>query len=276
MKEAYEKAKKIGGTAARRALAQGRYPFLTDLDHVLAGRGNRQEVRIGTMEIPMCMVTGTKNQSRGESFACNFMPILDSGSEFAVKWQALYDAQMEEGNREPILVYEYLHRFYVAEGNKRVSVLKYLDQPRIQAQVIRLYPKDCSSEEVKLYMEFLEFFQKAPIYELQFSSPGDYRKLAELLGQKKSDPWDAQLVKDVLSAYYIFEKAYAQKPMRGKSTSDAFLMYLSLYSFRTLLDQSDHFVRKLVEIMAKEFREKPKPKSVLGIVGKRPIMTRLR
>ena len=45
------------------------------------------------------------------------MPTLDDDTEFAAKWSRLYDAQIEEGIREPIQVYEYMHAFYVKEGN---------------------------------------------------------------------------------------------------------------------------------------------------------------
>ena len=71
----------------------------------------------------------------------DFLPILPENSEFARKWITLYEAQMEEGIRDPILVYEFMHRFYVQEGNKRVSVMKYLDASRIMARVIRVIPE---------------------------------------------------------------------------------------------------------------------------------------
>ena len=34
-------------------------------------------------------------------------------------------AQQEEGIREPVQAFEFMNRFYVQEGNKRVSVLRY-------------------------------------------------------------------------------------------------------------------------------------------------------
>ena len=84
---------------------------------------------------------GTSTRARTNAFAGNFMPILDWGSEFAAKWAALSDSQMEEGIREPIKVYEYMNRYYVVEGNKRVSVLKYFDAVTIPAMVTRKVPK---------------------------------------------------------------------------------------------------------------------------------------
>ena len=67
---------------------------------------------------------------------------------------------MEEGIRDPILVYEFMHQFYVQEGNKRVSVMKYLDASHIMAKVIRILPEKTDEPSVKLYYEFIEFYQK--------------------------------------------------------------------------------------------------------------------
>ena len=39
-----------------------------------------------------------------------------------------------------IKVYEYMNKYYVIEGNKRVSVLKYFNSPTIAAEVTRKVP----------------------------------------------------------------------------------------------------------------------------------------
>ena len=57
----------------------------------------------------------------GNSYACGRRRAL----EFTDKWKQLCESHLEEGIREPVLVYEYMNRFYVLEGNKRVSVLKF-------------------------------------------------------------------------------------------------------------------------------------------------------
>ena len=63
-------------------------------------------------------------------FSSGFLPIAEPTSEFAMKWSDLIDSQRAEGLRDPIVVFEYLQRFYVQEGNKRVSVSRYLACPR--------------------------------------------------------------------------------------------------------------------------------------------------
>lgn len=79
------------------------------------------------------------------------------------KWSNLYDIQVTEGYRDPVIVTEFMHRFYVQEGNKRVSVLKFLDAPTVSAKVTRLYPGTWDSVESLLYGEFCAFWRVCPI-----------------------------------------------------------------------------------------------------------------
>ena len=88
--EKYAKAKRMGMKAFREAAARGESPYVSILDEILKQEGQSGETRIGTYEIPLSLVVGTRTRSRAESFACNFMPILSERSEFALKWQQLY------------------------------------------------------------------------------------------------------------------------------------------------------------------------------------------
>lgn len=54
---------------------------------------------------------------------------------------------------------EYLNHFYVMEGHKRVSVLKYFGAITIPATVTRLLPKPSDDPEVAAYYEFLDFYK---------------------------------------------------------------------------------------------------------------------
>ncbi len=251
MKDAYTKARHSGVKAYKKALSSGQYPFLTDLDHVLYGKKDRAEVKVGVMDIPMRMITGTKNQMRGESFACNFMPVLAPDSEFAAKWCALFEAQSDEGIRDPVIVYEYLHRFYVVEGNKRVSVLRYLNSPVISAEVTRIMPLKEDDPDIAVYYEFLDFFNRAPIYELQFSNEGDYQKFEKLLGTDEEQEWPVEMVRTVKSAYYRFEENYLKREHFHLSVSDAFLVFLSFYPVSALLESNDHEIKKMMDRISK-------------------------
>lgn len=251
----YRKALKRGEQECRSALAHGRYPYITALEDFMEENRYTAEQHIGIKEIPLSMIAGTKTAGRQKAFSCGFMPILKEGSEFSAKWAQLYDIQAEEGFRDPIKVYEYLQRFYVQEGNKRVSVLKYLGATGIYADITRLLPRKGDDKEHKIYEEFLEFYEVAPIYGIYFSETGGYRKLAEMLNLSLEEPWDEETVREVRQAYELFGAVYEEKS-GGKlsmTAGDALLIYLEVYGFDTLTTGIDTDVRKNVDAMWKEF-----------------------
>ena len=100
---------------------------------------------------------GTKTAGRHTAFASNFMPLLDDDTEFAVKWSNLCDAHLEEGIHTPIIAFEYLNKFYVQEGNKRVSVLKYYEAVKIPGTVTRLIPAKNDTLEISSITSSLIF-----------------------------------------------------------------------------------------------------------------------
>ena len=157
--EAYEAANKQAQKAYRAAMNRGDYPYLPALDDFLPYEKTAGEKYIGLVEIPLDLVVGTKTAGRQNSFANNFMPLLGGETEFAYKWSDLHEAQLQEGIRDPIVAYEYMHRFYVMEGNKRVSVLKSLKAAKISAKVTRIIPKKTDDLETKIYYEFMDFYE---------------------------------------------------------------------------------------------------------------------
>ena len=122
--EIYEKVHKLAMKDFRSKTLKGMYPYLQVLDDILSYTNISSEVTLGLVDIPLDQVAGTKAAERTNAFASNFMPLLPKDSEFAVKWCRLYEAHLEEGIREPVKAYEFMNRFYVVEGNKRISVLK--------------------------------------------------------------------------------------------------------------------------------------------------------
>ena len=110
----------------RACLSKGHSPCLPVLDDFLENSQIAGEMDLGLVQIPAEKIVGTKSRGRVTAFAPNFMPILEEGTEFADKWSHLCQAHLTEGIRDPIKAYEYMNRFYVLEGNKRVSVLKLL------------------------------------------------------------------------------------------------------------------------------------------------------
>ena len=245
----YEQALKLGMKAYRGALAKGAYPYLPALDDILSCIEIKCEEILELVEIPLDQVVGTKTNSRQNSFAVNFMPLMPEGSEFACKWARLYEYQTEEGNTDPIVVYEFINKFYVQEGNKRVSVYKYLDAPSIEAKVIRIIPKKNESLENKLYYEFLDFYKCTQINYLWFTKLGSFEALTKAVGKEVSEVWTEDERKDFSSVYNDFYKIFKEKGGKEMpvTAGDAFLFYLSLYPYEKVLELSEAELKKDVE-----------------------------
>ena len=144
----YKEALKLAQREVRACASRGEHPYLPLLDDFVPSELIKGGINLGTQWIPTELIVGTRNAGRANAFARNFLPLLSETSEFASKWNALCNAHVEEGIRDPILCYEYMNRFYVEEGNKRVSVLKFFDAPTIYARVIRIMPEQNGSREV--------------------------------------------------------------------------------------------------------------------------------
>lgn len=162
-------------------MAKGEYPYLPVLDDILSYTDIISEVNLGLMDVPLDKIVGTKTKGRTSAFANNFMPLLAEKSEFGAKWAYLYDHQIEEGIHDPIVAYEFMNQYYVQEGNKRVSVLKYVGAFSITASVTRLIPKRTDDLDNRLYYEFLEFYQVSFNCDVWFSQEGCYDRLLKWL-----------------------------------------------------------------------------------------------
>lgn len=236
MLEDYIEARKQGENYYRLSILSGRFPYLIALDDQIKSDEISAENRIGVMEIPLEDVVGTRTRGRQEAFAGNFMPLLETNTEFAAKWIALYESVLESGVNEPILVYEYMNHFYVQEGNKRVSVSKYNHAVSIPAEVIRLMPVRRDTPEVQTYYEFVEFFKVSGLYGITFSRCGQYNSLCEVLGLSITVPWPTDKRLQVKAAFDRFKERFLKKGGRKLTLTpgDGFLMYLRVYGIYAL------------------------------------------
>ena len=257
--EDYIKARKLGTKEYQKAISEGRYPYLPALDHMLESRTTLNEIPVGTIEIPISLIVGTVTAGRQESFARNFMPLLGPETEFGTKWISLMEYQTEHGINEAIKVIEFMGRFYVMEGNKRVSVMKYLEQSTILATVTRVMPPqtDEDDKEVKIYNEFLKFFKCTNLYSITFTEEGSYQKLATIAGQTLDEPWPEDAVKDLRSAFIAFSKVYSTTGGKAYTTitdGDAFLVYLDMYKYDSLKIPVQEEIKKNLSLIWKEIR----------------------
>ncbi|MCX7771886.1 MAG: BMP family ABC transporter substrate-binding protein, partial [Clostridia bacterium] len=192
---------------------------------------------------------------RSISFARNYMPLMDIDSEFASKWQNVCNIQNEEGLRDPIKVYEYLNWFYIVEGNKRVSVLKYLDIYSFHGTVTRLIPKyDENNKDIRLYYEFMEFNKKTGINDIWMSKEKSFQELWELIKDYKPQSklvGESERFRYFASGIYnMFRKAFYE--LGGDklpiTTGDAFLDFLKIYgvSDEVLEEEMEVKIRRLL------------------------------
>lgn len=256
MEPDYIAARKLGLREMKQAALEKRSPYPAVLDHIIEGEGKLAEINIGLLEIPLNMIDGTRTEGRTSAFAANFMPVLKPDTEFARKWSELYDSQTKEGIRDPIKAYEYMTRFYVEEGNKRVSVSRFVGASAIHANVIRVMPKKADTKEYRVYREFLEYFNVNRMYDVVFSEEGSYRKFAACLGQTMDKPWPAEVREDIKAAYAVFEQVYHHEGEKRRMTlpdGDAFLTYLNFYPIQSLINEPRTILENRIDRLWKEF-----------------------
>ena len=244
MDEAYRQARKRGERDRRRAVSESHHPYLIDLDSLVDYANSGRRENIGLTEIPLEMVVGTVTKGRQNAFSRSYMPLLSPDTEFAGKWSNLYGIQVSEGYRDPIVVTEFIHRFYVQEGNKRVSVLKFLEAPTVMAKVVRLYPDSLDTPEGERYREFCSFWRVCPLYDLEFSQAGGYARLAAMFGQDLEHAWPRKAVEYLQQTYLFFKRAYG-KAGGGHldvTPADAMLVYLGIYNQDRLLETPSDIV----------------------------------
>lgn len=248
MENYYEEALKKGRKCFKQLVSKGEYPYLPVLDEILMSGESDAGNDIGIAEVPMEFIIGTKTRGRTRSFARNFMPIVEEKSEFSSKWKSLCESHLEEGIRDPVQLWEYMNRFYVQEGNKRVSVLKFFGAVAAPARIKRILPERNGDPDVERYYEFLDFCEKSGINCIELSKNGSYKELQAVLGKQPLEVWTEEETKNFLSVYYKFEKVYffCGGGRLRSTAADALLTYIRVYGYKTLKGQSPAEIKKTI------------------------------
>lgn len=247
--EDYKKAQKMGQRSFRACVSKGQYPYLQVLDDILENTELDSTQPLGVVNIPLDAIVGTKTEGRKTAFARNFMPLLGDRTEFAVKWSALCESQMEEGIRDPIEAVEFLNRFYVVEGNKRVSVMKYFGAGSIPGNVTRYIPKRNGSKEVNIYYEFLDFYKLTQINLLWFTEEGRFAKFVAAVGKAPGERWSDDDKSMLTSMYYRFRSVFVQRggDRLPITPADGLLAVMGVYPYRQLCGMSMPKLQQAVE-----------------------------
>lgn len=267
--EEYEKAYKLAMKDFHAKTLKGMYPYLQVLDDILSYTDVSSEINLGLVDIHLDQIVGTKTAGRTNAFASNYMPLLPRSSEFASKWCNLYTAHLNEGIRDPVKVYEFMNRFYVLEGNKRISVLKYCGAVTVPAYVTRVMPVQDDSDESKIYYEFLDFYKKTEINYLNFSQVGSYTKITGLLGMGGDKIWSDTEKEQFRSSYIQFTKAFEKKGGNKLSLTlgDAFLIYVGIYGYNDLQSKDSETIQQEMTKIWNDFIFYPKKPEVKLIMN---------
>lgn len=251
----YRKAYKAGKREYQNRMLKGQRPTLEVLDDILPSGDNALEP-LGLVQIPLAQIVGTRYEGRSNAFARNFMPILDENSEFARKWGNLSTAHETEGIHDPIKAYEYMNKFYVEEGNKRVSVMKFFEAVSIPGTVTRILPKRTEEKENKIYFEFLDFYKLTGINYIWFSKEGSFARLLKAVNKKPTEIWtddERLLFSSVYSRFTaVFESNGGSK--LSITPGDAFLAFILLFDYHTLDDKTTSELKTLVSKSWEEFK----------------------
>ncbi len=229
--EEYDRARKRGQKEFALRRARGESGFIPVLNAKREENGVLAFIAQPMRAISLNRIAGTYQASRANSFAANFMPLLSADTEFAYKWINLCDAHLESGIRDPIRVYEYLWKYYVAEGNKRVSVLKYFEASSFEAEIIRLVPQwDETDPEIERYYTFLAYSKKGVFSDIELSESRKYERLYRIEQRLIAELDPVLDPPDYNALYTRFEIAYLPSNCT-LSLGDAFLEYLHIYGF---------------------------------------------
>ena len=251
VKEEYLQALKQGQKEAKERTALGRNANPLVLDDILPTTDT--VVEVGLVDIPAERIVGTKTAGRITAFSASFLPLLGPETEFAVKWRNLCaDHLGDTGIREPIQCFEYYGNFYVQEGNKRVSVLRYFGAAKIPGTVKRVLPASDGSPRYLAYQEFLEFYKGSKLYTVQFRRPGDYGKLLKALGLKFAESWTDDQRKTFNSYFHYFAEAFEaiREKVGDVLPEEALLLWLQLYPYENLGKLSSAELKKTVESLS--------------------------
>ena len=253
--EDYIAARKEGIKQLHALESRGQDPYLPVLAELVPKLNQMAQVPLGLVQIGLDQIEGTATKGRTTAFARGFLPLLEQDSEFATKWSILYDGIVEDGLRQPIVALEYYNRFYIVEGNKRVSVMRRLDAVNIEANVTRVLPEAEDSERYRVYQEFLSFYADTKLNFIVFSREGSYERLYKLIGKTPGEKWTPEDLFDFQSCFYRFQQAYAARlggeiPM---SACDALLIYLEVFGYNNSVEKTPNEFEQDIERIRSEF-----------------------
>ena len=184
------------------------------------------------------------------------MPILRETTEFARKWAQLSTSHLNEGIREPVKAYEYMNKFYILEGNKRVSVMKYFDAVSIPGTVIRIIPKRTRRKKIKFILNFstsmnavrsiISGFQK-------WETSRSFKKQLERSRMKCGVKYDRLLFSSTYTRFSIDLRQQGGEEIKI-TPGDAFLAFIMLYGYDSVCEMTTRELKNLITKNREDFK----------------------
>lgn len=254
----FDTAYKQGLKHYNSCVQRGIDPHPPVLENMLGNQQIGSGYPVGTIEIPLELVVGSTTAGRRTAFTGDFLPLLSDRTEFGAKWIHLCAAHLgPSGITHPIICTEYMGKFYVTEGNKRVSVLKSYNAATISATVTRIVPPYSDDPKVQVYYEFMDFYKLSRMYDIQISRGGGYPKLQAALGFSPDHVWTEDEQLTVRHAYRklraVFDKLNAEDKL-PLEPGDALLLWLNLYSVDDLDRGLDAEITKRMKALWPDIR----------------------
>ena len=254
----YGKARRDGLRLYSAAIQANTDPYLPVLEKKVPNLSQLSRLSLGIIAIPLDRVVGSVSQGRSYAFTENFLPILDGGSEFAAKWDKLYESVEAEGVNQPVTALEYMGYYYIIEGNKRVSVMKAMEAEDIEADVTRVIPERTEDPDNIAYFEYCDFTKETKLYNILFTRPGSVQKLLSLPGMRAGDQWTEDEILSLRKLYHYFHESYTavMKDRPAIQAGDAFLIYLTAFGYETVRDEDLSKTKERIRLMAREFESR--------------------
>ena len=251
----YGKARREGLHLYAAAIQANQDPYLPVLEAKVPDLSSLSRISLGVVSIPLSRVLGSVSQGRSKAFTRNFLPILDGGSEFAAKWDQLYESVESSGVNQPVTALEYLGYYYIIEGNKRVSVMKAMGALEIEADLSRVFPVRTDDPEVIACYEYYDFSRETGLISPLFSRPGSYQKLVSLPGVRAGETWTEDEILSLRKICHYFSEAYEQlvQEEHRLPAGDAFLAYLIAFGYEDVKNDDLDKTKERVRLMSREF-----------------------
>lgn len=187
----YRQARRTAVKEIRKAEKVGMESCPKDLKNVIGDIKIAKTVDLGILEIPVDQIVGASVFEDKRLYSPDFLPAAAENSLYADQWNRIYlDYLSDEGWDSPISCFEFLGRFYVQDGKKRVSVLKAHGAAVTKAAVTRIMPVLTQDAEIVAYYEFLNDYKKTGLYQVAFTQPGSFANLQKLMGHSQDYVWN--------------------------------------------------------------------------------------